>query len=347
MSQRAGPGGRRNRATQAQRQPGSAIKPLSYLAALGKGLQPDTLVMDEAITLPPVGGGRRGDHWTPKNYSGGGGGMLTLRKALESKLGASAGDTRLLKLYYGIMQRATDIPSSYAEALVADDDDGNLANGTPNQCEIDAAFALHGLSDPAVTLGLEPPVRDGYKLSINVRPQQQLPCPPPSVTGASVTWTPRGGGFGGEGLAGSREVGFQGGDALAQVGISRSRVAGLRQGRVGLRQRGFKFAHATGKVGISRRGGFGGKGGLEARNPLAQVGIGGRGIACGRAGRRHAHDHRPDASPRLGVRRCELGGRHGGRGVQMATVAARHRVDVVERAGGCDHDAARGQLVCR
>ena len=72
-----------NRATQAQRQPGSAIKPLSYLAALGKGLQPDTLVMDEAITLPPVGGGRRGDHWTPKNYSGGGG-MLTLRKALEN-----------------------------------------------------------------------------------------------------------------------------------------------------------------------------------------------------------------------------------------------------------------------
>jgi membrane carboxypeptidase/penicillin-binding protein len=43
-----------NRATQAARQPGSAIKPLSYLAALGKGLQPNTLVMDEPITLPPA-----------------------------------------------------------------------------------------------------------------------------------------------------------------------------------------------------------------------------------------------------------------------------------------------------
>ncbi len=73
-----------NRATQAQRQPGSAIKPLSYLAALGRGLQPNTLVLDEAITLPPVGGGRRGDYWTPKNYDGGGGGTLTLRKALEN-----------------------------------------------------------------------------------------------------------------------------------------------------------------------------------------------------------------------------------------------------------------------
>ena len=47
-----------NRAIQSQRQPGSAIKPLSYLAALGKGLQPNTLVLDEPITLPPIGSGR-------------------------------------------------------------------------------------------------------------------------------------------------------------------------------------------------------------------------------------------------------------------------------------------------
>jgi len=71
-----------NRASQAVRQPGSAIKPLSYLAALGKGLQPNTLVSDDPITLPPIGGGR--DYWTPKNYDGGSRGTLTLRRALEN-----------------------------------------------------------------------------------------------------------------------------------------------------------------------------------------------------------------------------------------------------------------------
>src|SRR5499433_2921207 len=75
-----------NRATQAVRQPGSAIKPLSYLAALGKGLQPNTLISDDSITLAPIGGGRARaqDYWSPKNYDGGGGGTLTLRKALEN-----------------------------------------------------------------------------------------------------------------------------------------------------------------------------------------------------------------------------------------------------------------------
>ena len=75
-----------NRATQAVRQPGSAIKPLSYLAALGKGLQPNTLVLDEPITLPPIGGrrAREQDYWTPKNYDGGSGGTLTLRQAIEN-----------------------------------------------------------------------------------------------------------------------------------------------------------------------------------------------------------------------------------------------------------------------
>jgi len=76
-----------NRATQAHRQPGSAIKPLTYLAALAKGLQPNTLVWDAPVTLPPVSGeenARASDYWTPKNYDGARSGILTLRRALEN-----------------------------------------------------------------------------------------------------------------------------------------------------------------------------------------------------------------------------------------------------------------------
>jgi membrane carboxypeptidase/penicillin-binding protein len=76
-----------NRVTQSQRQPGSSIKPVVYLAALAKGLQPNTLLRDEPLTLPPIGGSsartRPEDYWTPRNYDGGGGGVLSMRRALE------------------------------------------------------------------------------------------------------------------------------------------------------------------------------------------------------------------------------------------------------------------------
>src|SRR5262249_21014611 len=68
-----------------RRQPGSAIKPITYLAALRAGLQPNTLIRDEPITLPPINGStRERDYWSPKNYDGGTLGVLTLRRALEN-----------------------------------------------------------------------------------------------------------------------------------------------------------------------------------------------------------------------------------------------------------------------
>src|SRR5581483_7709227 len=76
-----------NRAVQAERQPGSALKPLTYLTALQAGLQPNTLVRDEPITLPPVGHPKHptpDDYWTPKNYDSKSWGVITLRKALEN-----------------------------------------------------------------------------------------------------------------------------------------------------------------------------------------------------------------------------------------------------------------------
>jgi len=72
-----------NRVTQAHRQPGSSIKPLTYLAALHRGLQPNTLVLDQPVTLPPIPGVST-HYWTPKNYDSSSWGSITLRRALEN-----------------------------------------------------------------------------------------------------------------------------------------------------------------------------------------------------------------------------------------------------------------------
>src|SRR5882724_11082811 len=70
-------GSQLNRVTQSYRQPGSSLKPLTYLAALQKGLQ--------HITLPPIQASkRREDYWSPKNYDSSSSGIITLRSALEN-----------------------------------------------------------------------------------------------------------------------------------------------------------------------------------------------------------------------------------------------------------------------
>lgn len=54
-----------NRATQADRQTGSAFKPFVYLAALDKGFTPATLVLDAPFAIED----RPGNIWSPSNYS--------------------------------------------------------------------------------------------------------------------------------------------------------------------------------------------------------------------------------------------------------------------------------------
>jgi len=122
------------------------------------------------------------------------GAMWDLRKALVAKHGEDAGDVVGRKIYYGVLQRASDIPSTYAEALVSDDDDGDLGNGTPNQCEINAAFGAHGLADPRITLGLGTPTREGSMISMATNPPSGTSaCPGPGVSSAVVDWKVRGG----------------------------------------------------------------------------------------------------------------------------------------------------------
>ncbi len=68
-----------NRATQAQRQPGSAFKPFVYLAALDKGFTPATLVLDAPFVLEDEIAGT----WKPTNYSKEFYGPTTLRVGIE------------------------------------------------------------------------------------------------------------------------------------------------------------------------------------------------------------------------------------------------------------------------
>ena len=77
-----------------------------------------------------------------------GGALWDLRKVMIDKLGQAQGVAYTDLLYYETHRRAVNIPSMYVEALLFDDDDGNLANGTPNACEINAAYGPHGLFSP-------------------------------------------------------------------------------------------------------------------------------------------------------------------------------------------------------
>jgi penicillin-binding protein 1A len=75
-----------NRATQAKRQPGSAIKPFVYLTALENGFTPSTLVDDAPISLPQ---GPGMPAWTPANYEHTFMGPIPLRVAREHSRNAA------------------------------------------------------------------------------------------------------------------------------------------------------------------------------------------------------------------------------------------------------------------
>lgn len=70
-----------NRATTAKRQPGSAFKPFVYLAAIDRGLTPDTVREDAPVNIKG---------WNPENYSRNYSGPVTLRDALAHSLNTVA-----------------------------------------------------------------------------------------------------------------------------------------------------------------------------------------------------------------------------------------------------------------
>ena len=87
-----------NRATQAQRQPGSAFKLFVYLTALESGYGPNSRVYDGPVTI---------DGWSPKNSSGRYSGNLALKTAfayslntVAARMGQRLGTERIAQMAY-------------------------------------------------------------------------------------------------------------------------------------------------------------------------------------------------------------------------------------------------------
>ena len=71
-----------NRATQAQRQPGSSFKPLVYATALDKGYTPSSQILDGPLQIDDGSG----EVWEPANFEGTSGGTHTLRFGIEHSI---------------------------------------------------------------------------------------------------------------------------------------------------------------------------------------------------------------------------------------------------------------------
>lgn len=100
-----------NRATQAERQPGSAFKLFVYLTALESGMKPTDTIVDSPVTI---------DGWTPRNATRTFLGPVTLREAfsrsintISAKIGAQLGFSTIADMArrFGITTQISTFPS--------------------------------------------------------------------------------------------------------------------------------------------------------------------------------------------------------------------------------------------
>jgi penicillin-binding protein 1A len=120
-----------NRATQAQRQPGSSFKPIIYAAALENGARPTDTRQDAPL--------RVGD-WTPSNYGGGYRGAVTLAEALALSINTVA--VRLASEVGG--QKIADLAHRFGVKDIPDQPNLSIALGAyeVNLLELTSAFQV-------------------------------------------------------------------------------------------------------------------------------------------------------------------------------------------------------------
>lgn len=84
------PAGGNFNVTLSLRQPGSAIKVITYAAAFEAGFSPGTLLLDAPVTFPPPAGEPYGKPYSPTNYDSRFHGPISLRTALGSSYNVPA-----------------------------------------------------------------------------------------------------------------------------------------------------------------------------------------------------------------------------------------------------------------
>ena len=128
-----------NRATQAERQPGSSFKLFVYLTALESGMKPTDTIVDEPVTI---------DGWSPRNAEGGNLGPVTLREAfsrsintISAKIGQQVGFSTIADMArrFGITTPISTYPSMV------------LGSSDVRLIEMTRAFASVGANGVAVT----------------------------------------------------------------------------------------------------------------------------------------------------------------------------------------------------
>ena len=157
-----------NRAIQAKRQTGSAIKPFIYLTAFDKGYTPSSVILDAPITID-LGPGQ--EPWTPKNFDNKVFGPTTIRVGLEQshdlmtvRLGQAVGLDAVGSTVekFGIMDR---MPREYSMLLGA---------GETTVLKLTTAFAMIDNGGKRITPTFIDRVQD--RNGVTIYRADQRPC---------------------------------------------------------------------------------------------------------------------------------------------------------------------------
>ena len=130
-----------------------------------------------------------------------GGAMWDTWAELESDLGPEEGYAVIARLFVEGLQFNPELAETYDSMIAADDDNGDLSDGTPHQCAILDGFAPHGLGPGGASsvidlshpmLGNQDPDQAGYEINadlINLAPD----CVELGVNSAEVVFSTDGG----------------------------------------------------------------------------------------------------------------------------------------------------------